>query len=270
MIFSKIIYFAIVSHSLLQIVDATEDYYKLLGIEKTATEQEIKKAFRSLARQYHPDKNKDEGAEEQFRKIAEAYEVLADENQRKKYDQFGHTGKGFGGFKEGFGNFDFSSFFKQFDETFSQFASGFQSRKRDREDRKRKNEGGRFKFNLDDLFSDMDFDEFNFFAKPKKSDDSSKEDGDSDENSTEDSTEDHEFGGGDSFFGSHFNGKDTPEMNFGGFNADGIRKSFQKGFEQGFNAIKMKASKFGSRTCRTVTREVGGTVISYKKCFNEN
>lgn len=268
MICLNIIYFAIISHSLLKVNvlgATTEDYYKLLGVEKTATEQEIKKAFRSLARQYHPDKNKDEGAEEQFRKIAEAYEVLADETQRKKYDQFGHAGGGFGGFGEGFGKFDFTSFFKQFDETMSQFTSGFKSSKRDGSKKHKKKSGG-FNLNLDDLFSDMDFDELKFFKKRTKTDDSTK--GDGDRKSDEDSTEEHEFGGGDSFFGSHFKGKAFPEMNFGGFDSDSIMDSFQKGFEHGFNAFKVKASEFGggSRTCRTVTKEIGGTVISYKKC----
>lgn len=281
MILSKIIYFAIISHTLLQtnVVDATEeeDLYELLGVEKTATQHEIKKAFRKLVLKYHPDKNSDEGAEEQFKKIVAAYEVLADESARKKYDQFGHTGKGFGGFGGfDFGKFDFSSFFKQFDEQFAQFnqfaeqfASGFQSRKRDREQRraerlKNRGSGSGFKFNLDDLFSDIDFDEFNLFSKTG--------DGDSnkDRKYSEDSIEDEEHEYGDSFFGKHLKDEDDgdfPEIKFGAFNVDEITKKFKEGFKKGFDSIKMKTSKFSSMKCHTVTKEIGGTVISYKKCL---
>ncbi|PAA82176.1 hypothetical protein BOX15_Mlig025693g2 [Macrostomum lignano] len=77
---------------------AEEDYYKLLGVEKTATQQEIKKAFRKLALKYHPDKIKTKSekerkaAEEKFVKIAAAYEVLSDENRRRQYDAGGEDG----------------------------------------------------------------------------------------------------------------------------------------------------------------------------------
>ena len=67
-----------------------KDYYKVLGVEKTATEKEIKQAFRRLARQHHPDVNpNDPKAEERFKEINEAYEVLSDPEKRRKYDQLG-------------------------------------------------------------------------------------------------------------------------------------------------------------------------------------
>jgi len=70
-----------------------EDYYKVLGVEKTARKEEIKKAYKKLAMKYHPDKNKgDKQAEDRFKKIAEAYAVLSDEEKRKQYDQFGAEG----------------------------------------------------------------------------------------------------------------------------------------------------------------------------------
>ncbi|MDK2939005.1 MAG: molecular chaperone DnaJ, partial [Methanolobus sp.] len=68
------------------------DYYEILGLSKDATESEIKKAYRKLAMKYHPDKNKEEGAEETFKEISEAYAVLSDAEKREQYDRFGHAG----------------------------------------------------------------------------------------------------------------------------------------------------------------------------------
>jgi DnaJ-class molecular chaperone len=69
------------------------DYYNILGVNKTATSDEIKKAYRKLAIKYHPDKNPgDKSAEEKFKEISEAYEVLSDEKTRREYDQFGKVG----------------------------------------------------------------------------------------------------------------------------------------------------------------------------------
>lgn len=71
-----------------------EDYYTILGVPRTATQHEVKKAFRKLARQHHPDVNAgDKGSEEKFKKVNEAYEVLSDPDKRKKYDQFGQHWK---------------------------------------------------------------------------------------------------------------------------------------------------------------------------------
>ena len=67
------------------------DYYEVLGIDKSASEAEIKSAFRKLAKQYHPDVNKAPDAEAKFKEIQEAYAVLSDEERRKQYDQFGHA-----------------------------------------------------------------------------------------------------------------------------------------------------------------------------------
>ncbi len=89
------------------------DYYEILGVSRDATQPEIQKAFRRLAMQYHPDRNKDPGAEDKFKEINEAYEVLNDDQKRRLYDLHGHDGLNAQGFhQEGFNPFDiFNSVF---------------------------------------------------------------------------------------------------------------------------------------------------------------
>src|ERR1700681_2047140 len=89
------------------------DYYQTLGVEKKATAEEIKKAYRKLARQYHPDRNPDDKqAEARFKDISQAYDVLGDPEKRKQYDSASGPfagGAGPGGGFGGFGNFDFDA-----------------------------------------------------------------------------------------------------------------------------------------------------------------
>lgn len=102
------------------------DYYEVLGVDRNATADEIKKAYRSLAFKYHPDKNPgNTEAEEKFKEAAEAYSVLSDEAKRQRYDQFGHAGSGAGAGAGGFGGgFTMEDIFSQFGDIFGGSAFG--------------------------------------------------------------------------------------------------------------------------------------------------
>ena len=130
-----------------------KDYYKTLGVEKNASQDDIKKAFRKLAHEYHPDKNKgNKEAEQKFKEASEAYSTLSDTNKRANYDRFGAAGAnmgggagaqggfgGFGGGQGGFGGFDFSQFQQQ--GGFGGFSGNFN--------------GQNVEFDLGDIFSDF-------------------------------------------------------------------------------------------------------------------
>ena len=100
------------------------DYYEVLGVDRQASDEEIKKAFRKLARQHHPDLQSDpakkKAAEEKFKESGEAYEILSDPERRKKYDMFGHTGG-----PQGFGGADGFDFGRGFDDVFGDIFEGF-------------------------------------------------------------------------------------------------------------------------------------------------
>ena len=157
-----------------------QDYYKVLGVEKNAEASDIQKAYRRLARQYHPDVNKDAGAEDRFKEIGEAYEVLRDSEKREKYDQYGSAWKkaqtsgapppgweefqfdfGQGGSRSGgfdFGSSGFSSFFEMLfgddvDVRFAQGPSGFGARPRTTRRRAPgRNREATLRVSLEDLF----------------------------------------------------------------------------------------------------------------------
>ncbi len=110
----------------------TKDYYELLGVSKDASKEEIKKAYKKLAKKYHPDINKEEGAEQKFKEISEAASVLGDDEKRRQYDQMGHDAfqqgsQGGSGF-EGFGDFDFGSGFDM-DDIFDAIFGGGRRRR---------------------------------------------------------------------------------------------------------------------------------------------
>jgi len=105
---------------------AKRDYYDILGVNKSASKDEIKKAYRTTAFKHHPDKNPgNKVAEEKFKEASEAYSILSDDNKKTNYDQFGHAAfEGGGGGGQGFGGFDTSSFSDIFEDFFGDFSEG--------------------------------------------------------------------------------------------------------------------------------------------------
>ena len=104
-----------------------KDLYNVLGVERGATQDEIKKSYRKLSKKYHPDLNKDSNAEAKFKEIAEAYEVLSDENKKSNYDRFGTTdNRSQGNPFQGFGGFD--DIFSQFGDMFGSRGNSYQRR----------------------------------------------------------------------------------------------------------------------------------------------
>ncbi|PNF32615.1 DnaJ subfamily B member 9 [Cryptotermes secundus] len=151
-----------------------KDYYTLLGVSRKASDREIKKAFRKLAVKYHPDKNKENGAEEKFKELAQAYEVLSDPEKRKKYDQFGSSAfENGGGGGQAF-HFNFDDIFRNFEDDFGH--NSFHFREHPYEE-----QGHNF-FNFEDFFQEE--------AEPFMH--------------NHYGYEAHGFGDGSSFFGTHF------------------------------------------------------------------
>lgn len=138
---------------------AKRDYYEILEVTKNASKEELKKAYRKKALQFHPDRNPgDKSAEDKFKEAAEAYDVLGDDNKRSRYDQFGHAGVsgpqgGGGGYG---GGFDMEDIFSRFGDIFSDFGfggfgGGFGSRGGGRNVRKGTNLRVKVKLNLNEI-----------------------------------------------------------------------------------------------------------------------
>ena len=101
---------------------AKRDFYDVLGVNKNASPEELKSAYRKLAVKHHPDKNPgDKASEEKFKEASEAYSILSDDSKKTNYDQFGHAAfEGGGGGGQGFGGFDTSSFSDIFEDFFGE------------------------------------------------------------------------------------------------------------------------------------------------------
>lgn len=205
----------------------SRDFYKILGLERNASDRDIKRAYRKLALKYHPDKNKDPNAEDQFMELTKAYETLHDKEKRQIYDKFGEEGlnqnQGNGG--QAFHNFH--DFFREFDA----FQGGHQQGHR-----------GHFSF-FDDLFNDN---------------------GGNDNDG---------FGSFDSFFGGDMFGHHDQQHqgghhmdNRGGFgDFDSFFGDAFGGFGETFSQETTKKSS-GGRSCRTVTKQVGNTIVTHTEC----
>ena len=125
-----------------------KDYYDILGVTKKATPEEIKKAYRSLAMKYHPDRNQgDKAAEGKFKEASEAYQVLSDTKKKSSYDQFGHSAfeGGAGGFD--FGGFESGAFSDIFDDFFGDFMGSGRGGRGSK--KSRSNRGSDLKINLE-------------------------------------------------------------------------------------------------------------------------
>ncbi|KAG7173155.1 dnaJ homolog subfamily B member 9-like isoform X2 [Homarus americanus] len=223
--------------TLVAIVSCARDYYEILGVTRDADEKEIKKAFRRLAIQYHPDKNKEKDAVEKFRELAGAYEVLANAESRRLYDMVGHAGYAQ---QPGGGQqrpFDFNDF--KFDDLFADFDDfeGFT---------------GEFSRDFGDAFLDIE----DFFGGSFGGD---------------------IFGSHDSFFGGgHFQHAEhmrrhkeahrrAHQENFFNqhqhqFRQDDIHQ--ENNIHQGTFAQAGASGK----TCRTITQRVGNMVTTYTTC----
>lgn len=134
---------------------AKRDYYETLGVDRNASDEDVKKAFRKLARQYHPDlhagDHQKKHAEEKFKEINEAYEILSDQDKRRRYDMFGHAGTQQGG--GGFEGFDFGrgGFGDIFNDIFEDFFGGGPS------GRQRRERGSDLQYNLELSFEEAVF-----------------------------------------------------------------------------------------------------------------
>lgn len=108
-----------------------KDYYKVLGVNRNASIEEIKNAYKKLAKKYHPDVSKEKNAEEKFKEIQEAYSVLSDPQKKRNYDNFGSSDNSFTGFSTGFGfkDFDFEDIFNTFTSSTFKDIFGFEKRK---------------------------------------------------------------------------------------------------------------------------------------------
>lgn len=239
--------------------NSDQDYYEILGVKKDATKHEIHKAFRQLAKKYHPDKNKDAGAQDAFIKIFKAYETLSDEKKRKEYDERSKS-PDHGSFTNwqtdgsDMHNFDVNEFFKQYEEQLYKHAQQFGQHDHDHnhihQQHHHYNHGQhnylhqQFVFNgvnLDDLFHDIDEDEFHSFGQLFSNH----------HHNHIHSDLDGTFGDGASFFGTHF-----PSQ---------IHNTLHQ-YQQHQQELHSSSGSKDSYSCHTVTKQVNGVLMTQTSC----
>lgn len=227
--------------------NSEKDYYEILGVNKEATKQEIHKAFRQLAKKYHPDKNKDKGAQDEFIKIFKAYETLSDEKKRKEYDERSKSPdpSSFRSWQTDMKDFDVNEFFKQYEEQLFKHTQHFGQH--DDQHSQHHNQGHHshmhqhFMFHgvdLDDLFHDIDEDEFHSFGRVFSGH----------QNNHIHSDFGGTFGDGESFFGTHFPSQIHNTLH-------------QYQHQQG-----IYSSGKDSYSCHTMTRQVNGMMMTQTSC----
>ncbi|CAG5126154.1 unnamed protein product [Candidula unifasciata] len=258
---------------LYEVVESAEDYYKVLGVKRKATQKEIKKAFRKLALKYHPDKNKAKDANEKFLKITKAYEILSDPKKRQIYDMYGDEDQKSAppGSQQG----DFNQFYQQSNKN-SQFHGGQfhqhggqfhqhggQFHQHGRQFHQHGSgeyahftfkDSGHF-FDFDNLFHGMGGD--NMFSSFEKKAKGSKGSG----HKAKDF--EFDFGGGDifeHFFGDHKHFGHSRD-NFAHWHGHG--KDHSHSF---VHNMHQKSSHSRQQRCQQVTQRVGGQTITYTQC----
>jgi len=228
--------------------DQNRDHYQVLGVKKDATKHEIHRAFRQLAKKYHPDKNKEKGASEEFMKIFKAYETLSDEKKRKEYDdQLNGSAHGFHNWHQttnspNINDFDIHEFFKQYEDQFMRHAQFFDNQHHGHQDMHP--EHSHFHgINLDELFHDIDQDELNSFGHLFEHH--------SGHNHNHLHPHHHpmegHFGDGNSYFGNLYS--------HGALHDFQHNSIHQAGHRQG-----------GGYSCKTVTKQVNGMVMTQTSC----
>lgn len=257
-----------------------QDYYEILGVKKDATKHEIHKAFRQLAKKYHPDKNKEKNAQDEFIKIFKAYETLSDEKKRKEYDDMKSNKNQFNNHwqqSNGMHDFDVNEFFKQYEDQFLKHAQFFQQQhfnthyqqhhnSHDQHDHHHHHHNNNHKnnahnheqftfhgVNLDDLFHDIDENEyqsygnmFNFGGHNMNNHINTNGGFDLDDGT---------FGDGASFFGSHISNQIHDTIH-----------QYQNEHMHTNNDYHKKASSNGY-SCQTITKQVNGMVMTQTSCM---
>lgn len=209
-----------------------KDYYEILGVPRDSTEKQIKKAFRKLAVKYHPDKNKEEGAEEKFREIAKAYDTLSDKEKRKRYDQFGEDEQRAHTFQHG----NFQDIFHNFDDIFENMFHHSEQHSQSHQHQSH-HQGSHFSFSFDDFFEDSEEDPFDSFFSF-----ASNQGGHGHQGHGQEHAANSHFGS--SFFGNLF--EETASSHDSHYVHHGHHSQQQQ--------------------CHRVTKQVQGTIISYTEC----